>query len=286
MLLGPLMVLSLAFAIALPGWAYMPDEPILRGVFNHKNVLGWNAALAAICSATLALDRASGLVLPALLVLAASVACLLLSASATGLVTAGTAIPIALFFAALARQRGAGRVVLILAGLQIAALVLVAGDAALGVLLDGTDKDVSLTGRVPLWELVDQSIGRRPLLGYGYQAFWTEGNGEAWAIWARVNWMAPHAHSGYRDTLLSFGAVGALLCAAVILQAIRAGAILHRRHPEELWSWLNVWICVFLVMNLTESTFLSQNSMLFITFAAAVLMVTLRARDEAKAPPR
>jgi exopolysaccharide production protein ExoQ len=278
-LLGATMVLSLIFAAALPGWAYMPDEPNLRGVFNHKNVLGWHAAVAVLTSGALATDRSAGLRRLGIAVLAASLACLLMSRSSTSLVMALCSGLLAGFFWALARSSGAGRVVLILLGVQGAGLVLFAGDILVGALLEGTDKDASFTGRVPLWALVDEMISRRLLLGYGYGAFWTEGNGDAWTIWTRIDWMAPHAHNGFRDSMLNFGLVGTLVLLVVILRAIRGGALLHCRNPGEGWLWLNVLICVYVFMNLTESTLMTQNSLLFILFSAAVLMISLRARD-------
>src|SRR5687767_2179947 len=42
------LLLSLVFAAALPGLAFMPDGGQLRGVFTHKNVLGQQLVIAAI----------------------------------------------------------------------------------------------------------------------------------------------------------------------------------------------------------------------------------------------
>ena len=88
-------------------------------------------------------------------------------------------------------------------------------------------KDATLTGRVPLWRLVDAEIGRHLILGFGYQAFWTEANPDAWRSWTKVGWQAPHAHSGFRDVLLNFGLVGFLVLVATVVRAMRQGAALH-----------------------------------------------------------
>lgn len=277
--LGACMMLSLLLAVAAPGLASMPaghEASGLRGIFNHKNVLGWNAAVAAIASAMLAADRGTGLRRPAIIVLLASIACLMLSRSVTSLVMAMSGGFFVAFYMALTRSRRMGRVVLILGTVQIVTVMALSINLLLGLLLEGTEKDVSLTGRVPLWALVDDAISRRFLLGYGYQAFWTQGSGDAWAIWTKVAWIAPHAHNGYRDTLLSLGIVGTALLLVVILRAIRNAAFLQCRFPGEGWLWPNVLICVFLSMNLTESVFLAQNSFLFIIFMAALIMVSVR----------
>ncbi|MRX51828.1 O-antigen ligase family protein [Paracoccus sp. S-4012] len=279
LLLGACMVLSLAMMVALPGWARMPDSGELRGVFSHKNVLGWNAAIAALAAAAVATDRAAGIRRLAISVFAVSIACLLLSQSSTGLVTAVSTGIFALFYKLLGRTRGLGRVVLILLVVQVVAATVVSMDLLLGVVLEGTDKDASLTGRVPLWMMVDEAISNRLLLGYGFQAFWTDGSGDAWAIWTRLGWMAPHAHNGYRDALLSVGLVGTVLLIIVILRALRDGARLHCRFPAEQWLWINAIICVTLVMNLTESTLLMQNSFQFTIFMTAVLMISCRKQE-------
>ncbi|MBZ4024212.1 polymerase, partial [Rhodobacter sp. TJ_12] len=89
-------------------------------------------------------------------------------------------------------------------------------------------------------------------------------------------WMAPHAHNGYRDTLLSLGLVGLALLVVVIVRALRQGAALLSREPSEPWLVLNVLVAVFLVMNMTESLLLQQNNFLFILFVTAALMFSRR----------
>ena len=95
-------------------------------------------------------------------------------------------------------------------------------------------------------------------------------------IWSKIGWMAPHAHNGYRETLLNFGVMGALVMAFVVFRAIRQGATLHCRQPAAGWAWLNVLVGAFLIMNLTESLMLAQNSLLFTLFAAAIISFSLR----------
>ena len=69
-------------------------------------------------------------------------------------------------------------------------------------------RDSSLTGRMDLWSLVVEAIGRRPWLGYGYQAFWVTPGGPADGIRMRLPFTVPHAHDGFLDVWLEIGAVG------------------------------------------------------------------------------
>lgn len=82
----------------------------------------------------------------------------------------------------------------------------------------------SLTGRIPIWRHVSSDISERPLLGYGYGAFWT-----AQRIWEYsfiLRWQFNHAHSAYLETMLNNGAfglaVGLLILVSIGLLAVRA----------------------------------------------------------------
>jgi exopolysaccharide production protein ExoQ len=275
LVMGGMMVLSLAM-IASPHLAFMPETGELRGIFNHKNLLGWNAALALIVSTALAVDRHAGLQMLGLGLAAASAVCLVLSESATSLGVVVCAVPLGLFYRNLAVADGLGRLLLIVIAFLSTMALLLSFDLIIAPLLESAGKDATLTGRVPLWHLVDERIAERLPLGYGYQSFWTEGNGDAWVIWSKIGWMAPHAHNGYRETLLNFGVMGALVMAFVVFRAIRQGATLHCSQPEAGWAWLNVLVGAFLIMNLTESLMLAQNSLLFTLFAAAIISFSLR----------
>ncbi len=143
-------------------------------------------------------------------------------------------------------------------------------------LLEFLGKDATLTGRVPLWHLVDPEIVHRPLLGYGYGVFWSEANPVAWRIWEVSGWQAPHAHNGYRDLLLGVGSVGLVLFGLVTVRALRQGTDLCSAEPRQGWLWCVATIGASLAMNLSESTFLMQNDLMWVLFATAVLTLSLR----------
>lgn len=280
--LAPCMVLSLVLAAVAPGLGRMPMEAAVRGIFIHKNVLGWYAALSALVSGAMAMDPAFRMRRRGVALLILSLVCLVASTSMTGILSAVTALGLAWFYRTLTRTRGTGRAMLVLLFVQGIAILLLALDQFLVPVLDALGKDSTLTGRVPLWHLVDQEINSRLLFGFGYQAFWTGGNPAAWKIWTDLRWMAPHAHNGYRDILLSFGIVGFFIFALAVARALCDGARLQCRRPDEGWLWLNVLMGTFLVMNLVESMFLVQNESLFVLFAAAMIGSSTHARDRVR----
>jgi exopolysaccharide production protein ExoQ len=85
----------------------------------------------------------------------------------------------------------------------------------------GRDDDVqdaaSLTGRIPIWRQVSSDISARPLLGYGYGAFWT--GQRIWEYSFIHRWQFNHAHSAYLETLLNTGAFGLALGLLVVVSA-------------------------------------------------------------------
>ncbi|SCB60629.1 exopolysaccharide production protein ExoQ [Rhizobium aethiopicum] len=272
---GTCIVLSLLMLVASPGLARMPMDSAVRGIFIHKNSLGWYASMMILVSTAVLMDRTPGMRRAALLLLIAGVACLVGSGSMTAIIATVSAYCLIGFYCVLQRLRGISRIVFILFFVQMAAGLLLLLHEFLVPFLEALGKDATLTGRVPLWELVDGQIADHLLLGFGYQAFWTEANPEAWIIWSKIQWMAPHAHNGFRDTLLSFGISGMILFALMLLQALRQGAVLQCRDPQYGWLWLNVFTVVILVMNLTETIFLIQNDAIFILFISGIIMFSL-----------
>ena len=272
---GACILSSLALLGVAPHYALEPASGSLQGVFVTKNVLGWYSAVLALMSFIALIDPSFGIRRIAAFMLVAALACLAGTTSMTSTIATVSACCLIWFYTTLPRPRGIVRVVFVLLFIQAAAIILILLHEFLVPVLLALGKDATLTGRVPLWELVDRAIGQRLLLGYGYQAFWTEANPLAWGIWAQIQWMAPHAHNGFRDTLLSFGLVGMGLLALVIVRALRQGAVLQCRAPQAGWLWPNVFMVMVMVMNLTESIFLVQNDTIFVLFSTCIIIFSL-----------
>lgn len=89
-------------------------------------------------------------------------------------------------------------------------------DAVAPVLTRGEEAQslTSLTGRVPLWEeLLGTYFGQRPMIGYGFGAFWRP---EVISLmWESVGWPATSAHNGLLEEALATGLIGTVLLASV-----------------------------------------------------------------------
>ena len=59
-----------------------------------------------------------------------------------------------------------------------------------------------------IWSLVLGSIAKRPLLGYGYYAFWQGLKGESANVIVGAHWVFGYAHNGILEIWLQLGLVG------------------------------------------------------------------------------
>jgi exopolysaccharide production protein ExoQ len=153
-------------------------------------------------------------------------------------------------------------------------------------------KDATLTGRLPIWEvLVTHSIPARPLLGYGFNTYFTPSNPEYLRLVEIVDWPAPHAHNGYLNLAVELGIPGALLGVFILLRMI-AGAMRRLHDQSAPWAeFMFVFGAVSLVLNCVEATVLRLGDdltfvLLFSSFALAKHAAKSRAQPKPATPRR
>ncbi len=114
------------------------------------------------------------------------------------------------------------------------------------------ESTMSLTGRVPLWEIVTSEIANQPWVGVGFAAFWNPDN----IPWVEqlTGWPVVSAHNGYLDIMLGTGAIGLGILLAFCLYTMVF--VLGRARRGDPLGWLVFLILVFyLLQNLTVSVF-------------------------------
>jgi len=258
--LGIVVLASLGAVLLVPEWGVMgrPHPGAWQGVLSHKNALGRTSVLALIVFWTLWRgDRGVKRFLWALLA-AAATATVIGSKSATGLILA-LAIPAAWFSLRIWRR--------LPLPLRPAASSITLGVAVTGVavlpshleaILGFFGKDLALTGRIPLWLALIPLAMQRPLLGYGYGAFWLGESGPSAMVWAQT-WHAVHAHNGYLDLWLELGLIGALLAATMVLfVASRSARRLLRVKENHAIAFIFLYSTFLLLANITETMLLES----------------------------
>jgi exopolysaccharide production protein ExoQ len=202
---GLLATVSLLLLIVLP--SEVTDEVGFRGVLSHKNPFGWAMAIG-IFAALHGLRtgrrklRHGGII--AICALAG-----VLSKSTTSLITVFAFFAVhvigSLYVKGGHRRFISGLLAVIAA---LVAIVVLSNEDALFSFLG---KDPSLTGRTDLWPHVIDAIAQRPLLGWGFAAFWSLSNPRSNEISALLGWYVTEAHNGLLEVLLDVGLVGTAL---------------------------------------------------------------------------
>lgn len=262
-----LVAVSLAFQLALPDLSRMSDGA-WRGAFTHKNGLGHVSSFAIVI---LLVGWRYRLAPRALLAagLSAAVVLLIGSRSATSLLVTVLAVG---FFLLLGRGGLEPLAKAALVSLAVAALallglwVLLEPEAAVALL----GRDLTFTGRLPLWEHVLARIAERPWTGWGYQAYWAV---PAFAdyVMLTLGWPAPNAHSGYLEVVLGLGWPGLLLALLLLAQALVRALRTLASGDRVLGETALLLVVALLVRNLSESELLQQSGLLWLLLATLLV---------------
>jgi O-antigen ligase len=168
--------------------------------------------------------------------------------------------------------------------IPIAMLVLTAGAALIIILVTNSDvalallgRDSTFTGRTELWHQCLVSIMKRPVLGYGFDAFWRGMVGESARVTLAVHWVAPTAHNGALQIWLDLGAIGLALFVLAYAVYVRKSLRFYSRHESHLCAWPLAYLAFIFFYNFTEVTELEQNNIFTMLLAALAVTVTLRA---------
>jgi exopolysaccharide production protein ExoQ len=123
------------------------------------------------------------------------------------------------------------------------------------LLLQAVGKDPTLSQRTIIWAAVWDAVIQRPVLGYGYAAFWNGMIGPSLNIALIANWILNQAQNGYLDLWLQLGFVAVLVLAFMIAQAgINAVRCLHGTGENGYVRWCIVVLLVVLTYNVGESS--------------------------------
>jgi O-antigen ligase len=135
-------------------------------------------------------------------------------------------------------------------------------------------KDPSLTGRTVLWRLAYRSILDKPVLGYGYLAFWSKVNPLAWRIRQAANWpTAPHSHNGYIEIFLGLGLVGFLTLMVTYYKMGRKAYVYAIQNHTDVGNWPIVFLVFFIFYQVTEASLIGPNSVFWISFVIVSLHI-------------
>lgn len=239
-------IASLVLLLISPAYALMSDGA-MQGIFSHKNVLGQVMA-AGVLASLHGLRVGDGRRWSCAATLMVFVGIGFAARSATSLMTIFVFCGAEILFA-LSRWGGsAARIAIIIVCMPVLVIFVLSPDLILGLL----GKDATLTGRTELWELVDICISKRPLFGWGFEAFWSPTNPTANEISTSLGWVVPQAHNGLRELLLQLGVVGTSLFAIFFVRSIWIATRCLRTPARELGRSLMLCCGGILLVGVSE----------------------------------
>jgi len=144
-------------------------------------------------------------------------------------------------------------------------------------------RDATLTGRTNIWAMAIESIEAKPLLGYGYNAFWNVAP-EADRISNILHWKVPHAHNGFIDLTLQLGFVGLALFMMCYFVAVRRALTLVHDDSEEESIWPLAYLAFIVLYQVTESTIFVGNSVFWMIYVSTLCSVSLDVAAESTLP--
>lgn len=135
------------------------------------------------------------------------------------------------------------------------------------IVVDGLNKDMTLTGRTEFWPQIVDRINQRPLLGYGVGAFWQSWRGlenPAHGIMiVKSQFIPPHSHNGFLDLGCDLGWGGLTLFMFSFFNNIVKGVIYLTRAPLPE-AGLPLFLLTYIIMtNLTETGMFGPTSFWF-----------------------
>ena len=271
-----------------------------RGVFSQKNILGQAMAVGALASLHGLWVGKRRPFYMGMFSLTSFVALKSESTTSLSAIVVFTSLGLVI---RLLQQRGSTRILAIPWIVLLLPLGLV-GAFNKDALLEALGKDPTLTGRSIIWENVIPDIYRRPMLGWGYGAFWSTDNPEAWQLADTFHWYSPQAHNGILEMLLGVGLIGTIFIICLWGRAVWLSLRCMRTAESAMATTCLLTCAGVVVIGVSETVLLYPEALTLIFFVTGLFcekslstaqrrhaaaprhVVSLRPRVETHASPR
>ncbi|AFY82273.1 O-antigen ligase family protein [Oscillatoria acuminata] len=283
--LGLATFLSMVYGFAKPADGVHP-EPIFdgawRGIYNHKNGLGSLMGLSAGFFVLLARSR----LCPSWLAWVGSIVSIFLILKAKSGGGRVTFLVLSVLIPLYGGLRFRSKLIVYFAIL----VVLIGGVMGVwfgdnsGLIFESLEKDDTLSGRTPVWELMLETSREHRWLGFGFKTYWLGFRGPSAYVWLNSTWRPNYGHNGFMDLLVELGVVGLsvflLAFTLNLLHSLRW--IVNTKTMETLWPLLFLTYLVF--ANITETRLVEPKSIYWSLFVIIGLLPMPPSLDSAREP--
>jgi exopolysaccharide production protein ExoQ len=258
-------IASLAVALVFPDTGIVDGS--WQGVYHLKNTLGRMMAMGLLSFALLATsERRYRWYLVAMFCLCFSL--LLLSRSITAVVVCFLMF-VLLPFRKLLFLRTRQLILAFPVVLAMMSAVAIWTVVHMEDILKLLGRTSSLTGRIPLWQYVAKEIAAKPIQGWGFMAFWNSWEGER--VSSAANWdvAVPNAHNGFLEVWLGIGLIGLVILVVGLVRYLSAALRMARNNRDIDRSWPLLLLIFTVLYNLTETSLLGVNSLMWMAYVAS-----------------
>ncbi|MFY9936531.1 MAG: O-antigen ligase [Silvibacterium sp.] len=246
-----------------------------QGVFTQKNACGRMMVLAT--AVVLARWRISLLHICSFL---AFLFVMFMSGSRGAWVIEAVILALYALLAVAKRLNDRSRVVLAVATICLVAILASAIWHYLPLLLPMIGRDATFSGRTEIWKQVWRFIMERPVLGWGYAAFWRGIEGESFKVVAAVRFIVFHAHNGFLEIWLELGFLGLALFALSYVRAWRKLWPVLRSGDIDRGIWMVFVLVLIALYDLDENTLLIYNGLFWVVYVATLANIELLAVED------
>jgi O-antigen ligase len=256
-----------------------------QGIFPHKNISA--AVLAYFVAAAITYKRGvQSFRTPRSIILVMLAVLIVMSMSRTGWIV--TSLVIAFIWTS-RRMRRLGRVERVFALVAVPLLCAAVGAfvyANLQEILPLLGKSATMTNRTFIWKACIESALKRPLLGFGYYAFWIGFKGEAMNTALRASDPGLlNAENGILQMWLELGIVGlALLFAMLIRTSRNAWTCLVRGGRDAATEWFLAVLFITWLSVLDGDKFMMPHTIEWTLYVLADIGLATRARALRRQP--
>lgn len=245
-----------------------------KGVFTQKNACGRMMVLGTaliLFGARVTWQRMASLLL---------FGCILAMSGSRGAWMIEAVLLVVWLAFPIARRTGA-RARLVIA-ITAALLTLVAAGTAAHFwwsLMHFLDREPTLSGRTAIWTQVLHAVAQRPLLGYGFDAFWRGMQGPSLQIDAAVHFVVEHAHNGFLEICLELGLAGLVVFLLSWIDAFRRLLPLWRDGALDRISLPLILLILIALYDVEENTLLIYNGLFWPLYVSTLATVEFARRE-------
>jgi exopolysaccharide production protein ExoQ len=270
---GISIVFNYLFIFLFPKYGIMQSETwagAWRGIYTHKNGLGENMFISFLTFYILSMfkserQRKGWYLLNALL----SVVLIFFGKSATAFLSVLFIFGMVQVLKRLSlRSKKNVLLVLITSILGLFSLIILFVNFT--AFLEANNKDITLSGRLPLWGILWNFIQAKIWFGYGYGSFFGASHEETQLLWTAVKWGPVHAHNGYVQLCLHLGLIGCSIFVIGYFYSLFKSLFLYllSKDLQMLWTFSMLTYSAF--SNITEVSFFGINSIAWIVCLSAI----------------